>query len=100
MAHLDGVNLRSALLLNARMEGASLVRVDLRDANMSFAQLQEADLQGARLENAILDFADLRQSRNVTEEQLVSVRSRRGARLPAALARLEIPADAELPEQQ
>ena len=68
------VNLRGALLQNARLRFASLTTANLEDADMSgadlmHARLDRANLTAADLSNACLDYADL-DSANLTRLNL------------------------------
>ena len=103
---LDGVDLREADLRDADLSLADLSRADLRDAdltgaNLTWASLYGTDLSGAQLSSAYLygadlfladlrgadlrdaDLRDAKLSRaNVTDEQLASATSLKGAIMP------------------
>lgn len=76
-ANLQDTNLQSANLQSANLSGANLQGAFLADANLQGAQLRRAKLQGAYLNNA-----NLQGVKNLTEEQLASVKSLRGATMP------------------
>src|SRR5204863_3937502 len=56
---LRGVDLRGAILLNARLQGANLYRADLREAGLWETDLRGANLAGADLTGAYMRGADV-----------------------------------------
>jgi hypothetical protein len=86
-AALTGANLQGAFLLDANLQGAFLMR----------ANLQGANLGGANLQRASLNDADLSTANNLSENQVKSAASRKGAKFPAELAYLQEPAGMEEP---
>lgn len=91
-AHLWKANLKKANLVVADFRLASLVDANLSDANLNRANLQgtdlrDANLQGANLrytnlQDANLEGANLNAVRNITDEQLVLVKSLKGTTMP------------------
>jgi pentapeptide repeat protein len=88
---LKNANLRGALLVSANLSGAILSEADLGGANLGYANLESAelvgaDLSGANLDRAVLKNADLSEAdltdTAVTEEQLDSCESLKGATMP------------------
>lgn len=99
---LHGADLFRANLQNAKLWGASLRGVDLRDANLQDADLTRVDLRGANLwganlQNTWLEKADLKETQlrdanlqraklprveNLSDEQIVQMKSLWGATLP------------------
>jgi uncharacterized protein YjbI with pentapeptide repeats len=84
-AHLFGSNLgnarlEGAILQNSRLTRAVLAGTDLRGADLQGANFLQADLRGASFEGAnLVDAVDL------TFDQLLTVKSLRGARMGPAL---------------
>jgi uncharacterized protein YjbI with pentapeptide repeats len=76
-ADLCRANLRVADLSRANLRGA-----DLNEANLREADLNGADLSGADLSGADLSGADLRGATGLTDEQLSTVKSLKGATMP------------------
>ena len=88
---LRNANLSGAMLVSANLSGAILSGADLRSANLGYANLESAelvgtDLRGANLDRAVLKNADLSEANLtgavVTEEQLDSCQSLKGATMP------------------
>jgi uncharacterized protein YjbI with pentapeptide repeats len=93
-ANLRHANFSQADLIGAQFTGADLTgaylrHADLTDAHLDGTDLRNADLGGAILNGAILKDADLRHTcfvgAHVTQEQLDSAKSHRGALLPRGL---------------
>jgi uncharacterized protein YjbI with pentapeptide repeats len=89
-ADLRGVVLHGAVLPDADLRGANLSGANLREAvlrgaKLSGADLSEADLSEADLSEADLSLADLRGAA-ITDEQLGTVRSLKGAMMPDGTA--------------
>lgn len=79
-ARLGGVNLKGAYLRAAILEGvdlalAHLEKAILEEAHLEKATLQLASLEGASLRGANLERANLKGARNLTVEQLSTVRT-------------------------
>jgi uncharacterized protein YjbI with pentapeptide repeats len=88
---LKNANLSGAMLVSANLSGAILSEADLRSANLGYANLESAELVGAdlsraNLDRAVLKNADLSEANltdaAVTEEQLDSCESLKGATMP------------------
>lgn len=71
-AYLNGANLAGADLQGADLEGANLQYANLKFVNLKYANIKDANLQGANLEDV----------NNITDEQLASVKSLKGATMP------------------
>ena len=85
-ADLSGAVLPRAVLYHvnlsgANLKGANLDSADLIGANLREANLREANLSGAKLREADLGMADLAWA-NVTDEQLDTAASLKGATMP------------------
>jgi hypothetical protein len=92
-AYLSGADLRDADLSGASLVNAHLQRKDelsLRGADLSGADLSRADLTGADLSSANLDSVT-----GVTEAQLATCRSLRGATMPNGQKYEDLPKDNE-----
>lgn len=76
-ASLGGTNLERVNLWRASLEGADLERVKLLRAI-----LQGANLKGANLKGADLTGADLTGAKNITNQQLATVKSLKGTTMP------------------
>jgi Pentapeptide repeats (8 copies) len=79
-ARLGGVNLKGAYLRAAHLEGvdlalAHLEKAILEEAHLEKTTLQLASLEGASLRGANLERANLKGARNLTVEQLSTVRT-------------------------
>jgi uncharacterized protein YjbI with pentapeptide repeats len=93
VADLSGADLRSAKLYSAYegtdLSGANLSNASLSDANLTRAVLKNADLNRADLSRAELSGSDLNGANldgaQVTEEQLSSCASLKGATMPSGL---------------
>jgi hypothetical protein len=102
-AKLWGANLQNADLRSANLQGADLSRANLRGANLYGANLQGAWLERAHLKDAQLRDADLQRANllgvdDLTDEQLVQVKSLWGSTLPDNMhydGRYNLPYDIE-----
>ena len=86
-SNLQGANLKRARLCRARLrnvnfEGANLKETVLYDADLEQAILRGADLHRADLRKADLEDADLSDAKGVTQEQLDSCKTLKGATMP------------------
>jgi uncharacterized protein YjbI with pentapeptide repeats len=78
---LSGADLREANLRYITLEGAALNGANLENADLRDAKLSGIDLGGADLSGVVLSGADLTDA-NVTEEQLATCKSLKGATMP------------------
>ncbi|KYC42287.1 hypothetical protein WA1_20130 [Scytonema hofmannii PCC 7110] len=74
-ADLSNANLSGAKLCNANLSGVDLSNAKLCNANLSDANLNKANLSRADLSNANLSGAKLSTAKNLTEEQVQTVRN-------------------------
>jgi uncharacterized protein YjbI with pentapeptide repeats len=89
-ADLKGANLREAylgraLLERANLEGANLEGAHLERVSLGLANLEGANFSAAHLEKAYLRGANLKGARNLTVEQLATVRTLYQAQLDPPL---------------
>jgi uncharacterized protein YjbI with pentapeptide repeats len=80
-ARLNGADLSGATLVGTNLSDAQLVKANLSDTNLASANLSGAYLRNANLSNAFLVVANLTDAK-VTEEQLKTARSLKGATMP------------------
>jgi hypothetical protein len=85
--HFEGADLFKAKLMEVDFHQAHMARSNLSMADLSGAKLSRADLQGAdfseaNLEGADLFKANLKDSRNLSDEQLLKVKRLWGATMP------------------
>lgn len=81
-AFLDGAKFHKAYLFGANFVGANLYANDLSGADLRKADLRESCLAHADLSGANLSGADLKDAIGVTEEQLKTAKSLKGATMP------------------
>lgn len=102
-AKLWGANLENVDLRSANLQGADLSRANLRGANLAGANLQSAWLERVQLKGAQLRDADLQRVillgvDDLTDEQLLQVKSLWGSTMPDNVhydGRYNLPCDVE-----
>jgi Pentapeptide repeats (8 copies) len=82
LADLSGADFSQADLFGANLSGANLSGANLSGANLILANLSGADLSFANLSGVDLSGANLCQAKEVTQEQLQSALSLKGATMP------------------
>jgi hypothetical protein len=83
--NLVNTDLRGANLVDAQLQEAYLERAQLQGAHLERAQLQEAVLRGAQLQGAVLRRAQLQEARELTVDQLSTVKTLYQAQLDPPL---------------